>query len=200
MYRKDNKKEFYTTKAQEEGFVARSIYKLKEIDKKYEIFHKGDRVIDFGATPGSWMQYISEKVGSRGLVWGIDITDLKAEVGTNMKFEKLDILTLGAEHFGEEKFNVVVSDMAPLTSGIHSRDTGISYELSSKALEIATGVLIPGGHFVTKIFEGEYTRDFQQQAKQYFSLVKPYRPEAVKRDSREEYIVCKNFNPNGVTK
>ena len=191
MYRKDNKTEHYTVKANREGYPARSVYKLKDIDEKYHFFKKRDRVLDLGAAPGSWMQYIATRVGEKGLVLGVDIQDIEIELKPNMRFLKKDIRELSPK--GE--YDAVVSDAAPFTSGVPSLDAGRSFELAAKAFEIACSALKPKGNFLTKIFDGEYTGDFCRQIQKSFSNVKRYRPKATTKQSRELYIVAKDFAP-----
>src|SRR3989344_2806810 len=130
MYRKDNKTEHYTQKANREGYSARSVYKLKDIDEKYRLFKKGDKVLDLGAAPGSWMQYIAIKVGERGFVQGVDIQDIEIELKPNMRFLKKDMRELNSTHFTKGKYDAVVSDAAPFTSGVPSLDAGRSFELT----------------------------------------------------------------------
>ena len=195
MYRKDNKTEYYTRRANKEGYPARSVYKLKDIDEKYHLFKKGDRVLDLGAAPGSWMQYIAAQVGERGLVHGLDIQDIQIELQPNMRFLKKDMRELGAAHWKREEYDTVVSDAAPFTSGVPSLDAGRSFELASKAFEIACSTLKPKGNFVTKLFDGEYTGDFHREIQKSFSSVKRYRPKAITKQSRELYIIAKNFAP-----
>lgn len=197
MYRKDKKHEYYTAKANKEGYPARSVYKLKDIDQKYGLLKRGDKVLDLGAAPGSWMQYIGSKVGERGFVQGIDIQDLEIQLTPRMSFLKRDLLELGSDDFQkvEGKYDAVVSDAAPSTSGISSLDAGRSLELASKAFEIARWVLRPGGNFVTKLFDGEYTGDFCKDIQKSFRIVKRYRPKAVTKKSRELYIIAMNFAP-----
>lgn len=195
MYRKDRKREHYTVQAQKEGYPARSVYKLKDIDEKYRFFRKGDRVLDLGAAPGSWMQYISARIGNKGLVQGIDIQNAEIPLLPNMRFQKGDMKGMDAAHWGTGEYDAVVSDAAPLTSGVPSLDAGRSFELASKAFEIAGVALKHGGNFLTKIFDGEYTGDFCKEIEKSFSIVRRYRPQAVTKVSRELYIVAKNFAP-----
>ena len=195
MYRKDNKTEHYTMKAQREGYPARSVYKLKDIDEKFRILKKGDKVLDMGAAPGSWMQYISIKVGERGLVQGVDIQDLEIELKPNMRFLKKDMREMASTHWKRGEYDAVVSDAAPFTSGVPSLDAGRSFELASKAFEIACSVLKRRGNFLTKIFDGEYTGDFYKDIQKSFSSVKRYRPSAVTKASRELYIIARDFAP-----
>ncbi len=195
MYRKDNKTEHYTQKANREGYPARSVYKLKDIDKKYRLFKKGDSVLDLGAAPGSWMQYIAQRVEQKGLVQGIDIQDIAIPLLPTMRFLKKDIRELDLTHWKRGEYDTVVSDAAPSTSGVPSLDAGRSFELASKAFEIACSTLKLKGNFVCKLFDGEYTGDFHREIQKNFSSVKRYRPPAVTKQSRELYIIARNFTP-----
>ena len=195
MYRKDNKTEHYTMKANREGYPARSVYKLKDIDEKYKLLRKGDRVLDLGAAPGSWMQYIATRVGEKGFVQGIDIQNLEIPLVPHMRFLKKDMRELDPADWKRGEYDTVVSDAAPFTSGVPSLDAGKSFELASKAFEIACSTLKPRGSFLTKIFDGEYTGDFCKEIQKSFSSVKRYRPKATTKASRELYIIAKDFAP-----
>ena len=195
MYRKDNKTEHYTVKANREGYPARSVYKLKDIDEKYRFLKKGDRILDLGAAPGSWMKYIAAKVGEKGLVVGIDIQNIEIPLLPNMRFLKKDMRELDAAYWKRGEYDAVVSDAAPFTSGVPSLDAGRSFELASKAFEIACSVLKRKGSFLTKIFDGEYTGDFHREIQKNFSSVKRYRPKATTKQSRELYIIARDFAP-----
>lgn len=192
MYRKYQKDEFYTRKAREEMYPARSVYKLQEIDNRYHIFKKGDKVLDLGSAPGSWLKYISGKVSSKGEVLGIDVEDVKIPLLQNVKFVKKDILDEDIFDLGwlKIKYDVVVSDLSPKTSGIRSLDVAKSLDLSEKAWEIAKRVLKPGGNFVCKIFEGEGVDKFFGKVSLHFKFAKRFRPKAVRKESREFYLVA----------
>jgi len=192
MYRKDKKNEFYTMLAKKEGFPARSVYKLKEIDEKYRIIKEGNRVLDLGCSPGSWLLYISQKVGNRGKVIGVDIEEIKIPPRANIIFIKKSIFDLKESDF-KDKFDVVVSDLSPKTSGIKFLDTGRSLELAEKSFEITKSVLLPGGNFVCKIFENELSNDFFKKVKNCFDFAKEFRPKAVIKQSKEFYIIGKGF-------
>jgi len=197
MYRKDRKNEFYTERAKKEGYPARAVYKLKEIDEKYKIIKKGDRVLDLGCAPGSWLLYISQKIGEKGRVLGIDIEEIKIPVKENMVFLKEDIMNLDLSLKElKDKYNVVVSDLAPKTSGIKSLDSRKSLELSEKAFELARKVLSKGGNFICKIFEGEFSDDFFKKVAKDFKSSKRFRPKSVIKGSKEFYIIAEGFkNP-----
>lgn len=197
--------DFYTKKARQENYPARSVYKLKEIDGHFQLVKKGDKVLDLGAAPGSWLMYLSKQVGESGLVIAVDIVDLAIFLPSNAKFFKQDILAAGINFTslftnlqplqsirppGGRKFNVVLSDLAPQTSGIRSNDVASSLELCQKAWQIAQDVLIAGGHFVCKVFEGQGADNFVKQLKPYFQIVKKAKPQAIRKHSKEFYLVA----------
>ncbi len=192
MYRKDRQNEFYTTLAKKEGFPARSIYKLKEIDEKYKIIKEGNRVLDLGCAPGSWLLYVSQRVGNKGKVIGIDFEEIKIPKKTNIVFIKKNVFDLKESDF-EDKFEVVVSDLSPKTSGIKFLDAGKSLELAEKSFEIAKSVLLSGGNFVCKIFEGESSDAFFKKVKNCFNFAKRFKPKGVIKKSREFYIIGRGF-------
>lgn len=193
MYRKDKKEEFYTQKAREEKYPARSVYKLKEIDEKYKIFKKGDRVLDLGCSPGSWLKYISEKIGDNGKIIGVDLAELNIIPAKNIIFIQKSIFDLTDDDLGNKKFQAVVSDMAPKTSGIKLADEALSFELAEEAWKIAKERLLPGGKFICKIFESEIIRDFFREIEKNFKFAKRFRPQAVIRGSSEIYLVARGL-------
>jgi len=195
VFRKDLKDEFYTLKAKKEGYPARSVYKLKEIDEKFKIVKEGDKVLDLGCAPGSWLLYISKKVGEKGRVLGIDLEDINFHPQGNIIFIKRDILKMDEIDFKnlQGRIDVVVADLAPKTSGVISADVAKSLELSQKAFEISKIVLNKGGNFVCKIFEGEGVNDFIKEVGKSFKILKRARPSAVMKRSKEFYIVAKRF-------
>lgn len=186
MYRKYLKNEYYTKKARENNYPARSVYKLEEIDKKYNLIKAGDNVLDLGCAPGSWLLYLAGK--TRHVV-GIDNQKLKIEIPKNVLFVQKDVM----EFELNESFDVIVSDLAPNTSGDHNVDVEKSLEFCERALEIAKTNLKKGGNFVCKIFEGEGTEDFFKKIKNRFEFAKKFKPQASRKESREIYIVGKNF-------
>ena len=193
MYRKDKKSEFFTVRAKEEGYPARSVYKLQEIDKKYNLIKRGDRVLDLGCAPGSWLLYLSKKVGDKGGAVGIDIEDIKIPLKDNIVFVKKDVMALEDKYFEGQHYDAVVSDFAPSTSGMMDTDAERSLELCQRAFEIVTMVLDSGKNFLCKIFEGESTNDFFKKISSSFRFAKRFRPKAVRKGSREIYIVAKDF-------
>jgi len=197
MYRKDRQKEHYTEKARYQGYVARSVYKLKELDEKHHLFKKGDAVLDIGAAPGSWLQYVADKVGPKGRVVGIDIQPIAEEVQKlpNVTFLQKDIQELSAHDIASlGEFDLVISDAAPKTTGIVSLDAGKSVELAERAWRIAQHVLKKGGTFVCKVFAGEGSDVFLKNVRERSASVKRARPRAVTKNSKEFYIVAKKYD------
>ena len=184
-----SKRDAYTKKAKQENYPARSIYKLQETDQKYKIIKAGDRVLDLGCAPGSWLLFLSKKVGDGGRIVGIDINDLKIEIPRNVVFIKEDVIKFEAT----EEFDIVVSDLAAHTTGIEFSDVEETLELCYRALEIAKIVLIKGGNFVCKVFEGEGTDDFFKEVQKNFEFAKSYKPKASRKQSREMYVVGMGF-------
>lgn len=205
MYRKNKKEEFFTKKARVEGYPARSIYKLKEINEKYNLFKKGDSILDLGCSPGSWLIYCAKEVGPKGKVVGIDLEEIKIALPANVIFIKKDIMSLLPPElfFGRNsrhKYQTVLSDLAPATSGIKFADADKSLELGQRAFEIAQMVLAHNGNFVCKVFEGESSDDFFKTIAKNFEFSKRFRPKAVIKNSKEFYIIGKGFRDNGSSK
>ena len=187
-----NRKDFYFRKAKQEGYNSRAAYKLFELNKKYNLIKKGDRVLDLGCSPGSWLQ-ASYKI-SKSRVVGIDILPIKKI--NNVKFIQADITDKGTLEMIRSilsEFDVVLSDMAPKTSGIKELDHNKSIYLSEKALEIAENILKGNGNFLCKVFQGESFNGFLDLVKKEFEFVKSSKPESSRKESKEIYIICKGF-------
>ena len=185
----------YTEKAREEKWLARSVYKLQEIDRKFKLIHKSGRVLDLGCFPGSWSQYAIGKVGKQGEVVGIDLHAPKAFSPPNFRCIKGDIETLEVEWLAEEiqPRDVVLSDLAPPTTGIRDTDAARSLSLAENAARIARSLLKNRGHFVCKIFEGEDLKSFKSNISSSFKQVRLFRPKAIRKRSREVYLVGTGF-------
>jgi 23S rRNA (uridine2552-2'-O)-methyltransferase len=183
-------------KARSEGFAARSVYKLEEIDARFRLLRAGDRVLDLGCRPGSWLQYARKVVGPHGAVVGIDRDPLPAPVpGT--RFLQGDIFTTTNEELLGElaAFDVVLSDMAPDTIGVRSADQARSANLFEEALVRAERLLAPAGSFVGKIFQGPDVERLRKRMSARFSQVKLIKPEGSRAESLEVYLVGKGFAP-----
>ena len=183
-------------KAKREGFLARAVYKLEEIDAKFSLFSPGDRVLDLGCAPGSWLQYARTKVGDRGVLVGLDRAPLRnPPVGA--RIEVGDVMTIDvAQLVGDVgAFDVVLSDMAPDTSGIRSLDQARSEALFERALEIAILVLAPGGNFVGKLFQGPDFKKLTEAVRARFATAKTAKPQSSRQISIEQYVIGKGFKP-----
>jgi 23S rRNA (uridine2552-2'-O)-methyltransferase len=183
-------------KARSEGFAARSVYKLEEIDKRVGLLRPGLRVLDLGCRPGSWLQYAQRVVGAKGAVVGIDRHPLPQPVpGTRVLeadiYETSDEQLLGAL----PAFDVVLSDMAPDTTGVRSTDQARSARLVEEALTRAERLLAPGGAFVAKIFQGPDVEVLRKRMNARFGTVKLLKPEGSRQASTELYLVGKGFAP-----
>jgi 23S rRNA (uridine2552-2'-O)-methyltransferase len=181
-------------KARNEGFAARAVYKLEDIDKRVRLFHAGARVLDLGCRPGSWMQYAVKAVGPHGKVVGVDRLPLPAPVaGAHVILA--DIYTLSDEELlcGLAAYDVVLSDMAPDTTGIRATDQARSANLVEEALARAERLLAPLGAFVAKVFQSPDVERLRKRMGQRFKEVKLLKPEASRQQSTELYLVGKNF-------
>lgn len=178
-------------RAREQGYPARSVYKLEEIDRRLRLFRGGQRVLDLGAAPGSWSLYAAEKVGASGRVLGIDRNAITIGAPPNLSFLQLDLEANGPEALGEAgAFDIVLSDMAPQTSGQRHRDQYVSYELYMRALHFAAGLLAPGGHFVGKIFHGPELQAARAATAELLGSARLIKPEASRRESYEIFLVA----------
>lgn len=186
--------------AKKQGFVARSIFKLEEIDKDFSLIKPKDWVLDLGCSPGSWMQYVHARVSaSGGGAVGVDLLPLKVSLGPKIHFTQGDIFDVSIESLSPQtalsdaslpaSFDVVLSDMAPNTSGIKSLDQDRSLVLCERALEIAEHVLRPGGRFCVKILEGGGMPGFLTECRRIFAQVKIRRPKGTRVASMETYVI-----------
>ncbi|MBT7697866.1 MAG: RlmE family RNA methyltransferase [Desulfobacterales bacterium] len=183
-------------KARAENYPARSVYKLEEIQNRFKIIRPGDRVLDLGCAPGSWLLYSGKKVGNKGTVLGIDLKSVDIRLPDHVRAIRKDIRDIEAElAFNEEsRFNVILSDMAPDTTGRKDVDAARSYDLCCLALDIAEKYLLKGGHFVCKIFQGDDFSKFRENVKESFKESKNFRPNSCRKNSKEIYIIAKFMN------
>lgn len=191
-------KDHYFEKAKAQGFVARSVFKLEEIDRSLRLIKPDSIILDLGCAPGSWLQYVANKIGPKGAALGIDLSPINEQFHARIKTVVDDCLLLTDEKLRSHmagvvdnfaSFDVVLSDMAPKTSGIKHVDQFKSFELASMALTIAERFLKPGGHVVIKIFGGGEVNDLIARMKALFKTVKQVRPKSVRAPSKEFYVV-----------
>lgn len=185
----------YARRARNENWLARSVYKLQEIDGKFKIMHRGDRLLDLGCYPGSWSQYAVKKVGPEGEVAGVDLLAPERFSAANFKFIQADVLTLDIEWLAGEigQRDVVISDLAPRTTGAKSVDAARSAALARRAAAIAQALLKKDGNFLCKVFEGEEVKGFRLEISSFFRQVRTFRPSAVRKQSREVYVAALGF-------
>jgi len=184
----------YARQARDEKWRARSVYKLEEIDNKFKIIKKGHQLLDLGCYPGSWSQYAIKKVGIRGEVVGIDLRKPAPFLSPKLKFFQADVSTLEINRLRQEigPVDVVMSDLAPQTTGIRLTDAWRSMELAKKAAEIAFALLRKKGHFICKVFEGEDLKAFKAESSVQFKQLRLFRPKATRKGSREVYLIGLN--------
>ena len=183
-------------KARGAGFAARSVYKLEEIDRRVRLLRAGDRVLDLGCRPGSWMQYAQRVVGPHGAVVGIDRDPLPQPIaGTRVLVGDVFVVTDAELLGGLKAFDVVLSDMAPNTTGVRSTDQARSAALVEEALARAERLLAPGGAFVAKIFQGPDLEAIRKRLSARFSEVRTVKPEGSRAQSIEIYLAAKGFIP-----
>lgn len=181
-------------KAKREGYVARSAFKLQEINDKKKLIRPGNRVLDLGCSPGSWLQVASELVGPRGDVVGIDLSPVRIELPPNVTAHVGDAFEVSpATLLGKgREFDVVLSDMAPNTAGDLS-DHFRSVDLCDRVLELLPHVLRKGGAVVMKVFEGESYPDLLRRTSAHFTQCKAFKPKASRDVSREMYIIASGY-------
>lgn len=186
-------KDYFFRKAKEEGLRARSAFKIEEIAKRFSIFKKGQTVVDLGAAPGGFLQIMLNEVGPTGHVTGVDLAAIKPLGRPNCVTAVLDVLAddfqqqLEALHPGP--VDVVVSDLAPKTTGIKDVDEARSLRLVGVALDVSRNRGRVGSHFIAKLFMGGGFEELREELRTLFSDVKVVRPEATRGASMEIYLV-----------
>lgn len=190
----------YARKARKLGYRARSVFKLEEIDQRHGLLAKKNRVLDLGASPGSWAQYASEKVGPDGLIIGVDLTAIDLPLD-NAVFLQADVNDpalpeMLAPYVGENgRFHAVLSDMAPKTTGMKFTDQMRSAQLCEMAFWLARQYLLPGGNFVTKMFDSGETQPFKLSLTPRFKKVVVARPKSARKVSSEIFITGLGYIP-----
>jgi len=192
-------KDYYFWKAKETHYVARSVFKLQEIDQHFHIFKPGDQVLDLGAAPGSWSQYACKKIAPSGKLLGIDLNPILIQLN-HAVFVQADLYQIHHDFFIEKgftnPFQVVLSDMAPKTTGIKWTDQAQSLELCQLALKTAQQVLQQRGHFICKLFQGEEFTNFKNQLKKNFKKVEIFKPQSSRKQSKEIFFIALCFDPS----
>jgi 23S rRNA methylase len=190
-------RDHYFLKAKQENYPARSIYKLKEIAKRFPVFKPGMRVLDLGAAPGSWSLGAAKMVGEKGSVLGADIQTTETVFPSTVTFMQEDVFNRStafeAELAARAPFHVVMSDMAPSTIGHRATDQARSAALCEEALYVAERYLAPGGSFIVKVFMGPDIKKFSDAMRKTFATVRSFKPQSSRSESMETFYIGLGF-------
>ncbi|WP_338740676.1 23S rRNA (uridine(2552)-2'-O)-methyltransferase [Haloplanus salilacus] len=197
-------KDEYYNRAKQEGYRARSAYKLKQLDGTADLFETGDAVVDLGAAPGGWLQVTAEAVGPEGTVVGVDLQRIESLDHDGVETIRGDMTDEGTvdrlrDAVGGDDVDVVVSDMAPNMTGEYSVDHARSVYLARQAFDVARDLLAPGGDLAVKVFEGPDLADLRAEMEETFEYVRAVHPEASRDASSELYLVAKGYLTAPVT-
>lgn len=187
-YNRDDRKDRFFHKAKADGFLARSAYKLDEMQKKFKIIKSGQLVLDLGAAPGAWSQVAVKVVGPQGLVVGLDLKPVEYSA-PNARFYQMNAFEFDPAVLEGRVVDVLLSDMMSNTTGFRDVDQARSFELCEQVLNLATTHLRVGGHCVLKIFEGPDAKKIDERFRKMFNDSRRYKPEAVRKGSIEIYVV-----------
>lgn len=191
--------DYYSRKAKKDKYPARSIYKLEEVQQKYKFLKRGDSVLDLGCYPGSWSLYASQVIGPKGIVVGVDLQQADEQPrpdGAPIHWLCQDILEpelLKVVRKYRPAFKVIVSDLAPKTTGNKWADAQKSLILVRQTLELAEQLLLPKGHFICKVFQGEDFPEFVSQIKKRFGMAKVLKPKSSRVESREVFVLGMDY-------
>ena len=189
-------KDPYVKQARESHYRSRAIYKLQEIDQKDKLIKPNHCVVDLGSAPGSWSQYVSERIGAKGRVVAVDILPMEPVervLFTLGDFTDETVEKALLEQIGEKKADLVISDMAPNLTGIRVTDQARSIGLAEIVVDFCGQALKPDGDLLIKLFEGAGTNEFRQLLRQNFARVMTRKPSASRDKSREFYILARSY-------
>lgn len=193
------KPDFWTNKAKSEGYPARSVYKLAEIDEKFRLLRAGGKYLDVGAAPGSWSLWILRRLAGKGFLAAVDLQPL----GMTPPFENFRFIRgdLYAEEVRSElislgPYDAVFSDAAPATTGNRLVDQGASESIVESVIAWSYDCLAPGGALVAKIFQGGSERDLMNELRRRFASVRGFKPKACRAESFETYVVATGYRPS----
>lgn len=187
--------DYYSKKAKKEKYPARSIYKLEEVQQKFKFLSRGDSVLDLGCFPGSWSLYAAEVVGPKGIVVGVDLQQAEEVArpgGAPIHWLCQDIMApelLAAVRQFRPAFRVLISDLAPKTTGSRWADAQQSLILVRKTLALAEELLLNKGHYLCKVFQSEDFPEFVAEMKKRFAMVKVQKPKSSRIESREVFVL-----------
>lgn len=198
---KNRLNDHYLQKSRADDYRSRAAYKLEEIDQKYRLIKPGMKILDLGAAPGSWTQYALRKVSGKAKIIAIDLLEIAPIEGAVILQGDIRDQQKQAQiiELAPNGLDMILSDMAPDTTGVHYADTENSAMLVHLALDIAEKLLKPGGSFVAKVFEGAEYQQLLQRARKLFGFAKSFNPKASLNRSRELFLVAQNFKPTSQT-
>ena len=185
------KRDFYVKKAKKQGYLSRAAYKLIEIENKFHILTNSKTILEFGAAPGGWSQ-VALEINPKIEITAIDILDLKIN-HPQINFYKDDFLNFDYDK-KENYYDLILSDIAPNTTGHQSTDHLRISTMLFDIIELLDKVLITDGSFITKIWKGSEEKEIINQLKKKFKFVSYFKPESSRKDSAEIFIVSRNFN------
>lgn len=186
----------FVTRAQQEGYRSRAVYKLAEIDRRDQLLRTGLRVVDLGAAPGGWSQYAADRVGPSGRVVSSDLLAMDPIPGVEIvtgDFREEAVLQRILDSLGDEPADLVLSDIAPNLSGVDAVDQPRAMYLAELALDLAVGILKPNGGFLVKVFQGQGADDFLRELRRRFLHVSIRKPQASRPRSREVYVLARGL-------
>lgn len=186
----------YVRRAQAEGYRSRSVYKLLEIQEKDRLLRPGVTAVDLGAAPGGWSQLAARLVGPQGVVIALDVLPLEPLAGVEFiqgDFRETAVLERLLNALNNRPVDLVISDMAPNTTGIKAVDQPRGMYLAELALDFSRRCLRPGGDFLVKVFQGEGVDPFLRELRAAFAAVSPRKPKASRARSAEQYALARNY-------
>ncbi len=190
-------RDHYSKRAKLEQYPARSVYKLKEAQKRFRLMKKSDQILDLGCSPGSWTLYAAKLTGKQGRVLGIDREAVAHEMPSHVKTLTADIMQIDRDWLDEQDllncFDVVLSDMAPATTGNKMVDAARSFQLCQAALKVAEMALKPDGSFICKIFQGKEFEEFSESVRDRFRNHRIFKPHSSRRESKEIFVLGIGF-------
>lgn len=193
----ERKRDHFYRMAKREHYRSRAAFKLKQLDGRYNLLHRGHVVVDLGAAPGGWLQVARERVGDRGFVLGVDLQPIAKLPYENVATLVADITDAATPELIKAKLpraaDVLLSDASPKISGVWDVDHARSVELARAALTIADAALAPGGKLLVKVFRGEMFEELVAGVRRRFGSLKVTKPAASRRGSAEVYVVAKGF-------
>ncbi len=193
-----HQRDIYVRKAKAQGFRTRAAFKIMELDRSDRLFRPGLVVVELGAAPGGWSQYVRSKIAPGGLLVAVDLQDMPPIPGVQVvrgDFTDSEIKQKVLDCLPDGYADLVISDAAPNITGIEAVDQGNTLALLESSLDLACTALKPGGHFLVKTMEGRESQEFRRRCALYFEQCKARKPRASRARSREVYLLAKGFTP-----